>query len=71
MSDGRTCVVCGVRGLVHLDREPEEGPTVDPLVECPVCSRTWIAEGTQWYFQITEEITDEELEEIVKRVRED
>jgi hypothetical protein len=70
MSDGRTCAVCGVRGIVYLDRAPEDGPTVNPLVECPNCARTWTAKGTQHAFKITDETTDEELEELVRRMRE-
>jgi hypothetical protein len=68
MSDGRTCDVCGVRGLVHLEREPEDGPTVNPVVECPNCGRSWIAEGRACFFKITDETTEEELEEIVKEI---
>jgi len=62
MTDSRTCRVCDVRGMVHLDRDPVEGPTVDPVVECPVCGRTWIAAGTQHVLKISADSSPEEVE---------
>ena len=33
MTDARRCHICDVPGMVHLDRDPAEGPTVNPAVE--------------------------------------
>ena len=62
MTESRTCRVCDVRGIVHLDKDPAEGPTVNPVVECPVCGRTWIAAGMQHLLTVTTDTSPEELE---------
>jgi len=62
MTESRTCRVCDVRGIVHLDKDPAEGPTVNPVVECPVCGRTWIAAGTQHLLTVNTDSSPEELE---------
>jgi len=61
MTDARRCHVCDVPGMVHLDRDPAEGPTVNPAVECPSCGREWIAQGTQWLGKPPVDGTEEEL----------
>ena len=61
MTEARTCRVCDVRGMVHLDRDPADGPTVNPLVECPKCGRQWIATGTQWLGSPPVDATEEEF----------
>ena len=62
MTEARTCRVCDVPGMVHLDKDPAEGPTVNPVVECPVCGRTWIAQGTQSVLKVPPDGTEEEVE---------
>lgn len=62
MTESRTCRVCDVRGIVHLDKDPAEGPTVNPVVECPQCGRTWIAAGTQHLLTVNTDSSPEELE---------
>ena len=61
MTDTRTCRVCEVTGMVHLDTDPADGPTVNPLVECPVCGKTWIEQGTQWLGRPPLDATEEEF----------
>jgi len=62
MTDSRRCRVCDAPGLVHLDRDPAEGPTVNPVVECPKCGREWIAHGVQHLWRPPVDATEEELE---------
>jgi hypothetical protein len=47
--------------LVHLDRDPAEGPTVNPVVERPNCGREWIARGVQHLRRPPDDATEEEL----------
>jgi hypothetical protein len=68
MSDGRTCAVCGTTGMVHVEGEPTAGPTHDPVIECATCGRTWVSKGTQYYLQVTDDTTDQELEAFVEQV---
>jgi hypothetical protein len=69
VTEARTCRVCDVPGMVHLDRDPAEGPTVDPVVECPLCGRTWIAQGTQHLFKIDADGSAEDFEAIAEMIR--
>ena len=62
MTDSRRCRVCDAPGLVHLDRDPAEGPTVNPVVECPKCGREWIAHGVQHLWRPPDDATEDELE---------
>ena len=70
MSDARRCSVCDMPGTVYLDREPADGPTIDPVVECPVCAQTWVANGVQHAWKVGPDTTIEELEAIVELMRE-
>jgi hypothetical protein len=56
--------------MVHLDTDPAEGPTVNPVVERPVCGRTWIAAGTQYLFDLSADSTAEELEAAAQAILE-
>ena len=59
--------------MVHLDKDPAVGPTVNPVVECPLCGRTWIAAGTQFLLKVPVNGTDQEqdaaIEAIVEQIQ--